>query len=82
MRIFLFLTLSFLVWGCSSVEVTKEVIKVKNTITDKMKESVPQKENENEVVLNEIIDEIEDEIEIIEEQQEEEKSIVENQQKL
>ena len=82
MRIFLFLTLSFLVWGCSTVEVTKEVIKVKNTITDKMKESVPQKENENEVVLNEIIDEIEDEIEIIEEQQEEEKSIVKNQQKL
>jgi len=84
MRIFLFVILSLLVWGCSTVEVTKEVIKVKNTITEKVKKSIPQKENENEVVLNEIIDEkeIEEEIEIIQEKQEEEKSIVESQQKL
>ena len=76
MRIFLFLTLSFLVWGCSTVEVTKEVIKVKNTITDNVK--INKNEKENEVTLNEMIEEIE----IIEEKQEEEKGIVKNQQKL
>ena len=43
MRIFLFLTLSLLVWGCSTIEVTKEVIKVTNTVTDKVKESIPKK---------------------------------------
>ena len=41
MRIFLFLTLSLLVWGCSTVEVTKEVIKVTNTVTDKVKKISP-----------------------------------------
>jgi len=78
MRIFLFLILSLLIWGCSTVEVTKEVIKVKNTISNKVKQTTPEKEKENEVILSEIINEIE----IIEEKQEEEKSIVENQQKL
>ncbi len=80
MRIFLFLILSLLVWGCSTVEVTKEVIKVINTITDKVKESIPKEEN----VIEEIIEEkeIEEEIEIIEEKKEIEKNIIENQQKL
>ncbi len=80
MRIFLFLILSLLVWGCSTVEVTKEVIKVTNTITDKVKESIPKEEN----VIEEIIEEkeIEEEKEIIEEKQEIEKNIIENQQKL
>ena len=84
MRIFLFLILSMLVWGCSSVEVTKEAIKVKNTIADKVKKPISPKENKNNFVLNEIIDEktIEDEIEIIQEKQDEEKSIIESQQKL
>ena len=79
MRIFLFLIL-LLVWGCSTVEVTKEVIKVTNTITDKVKESIPKEES----VIEEIIAEreIEEEIEIIEEKQELEKNIIENQQKL
>ena len=84
MRIFLFLTLSILIWGCSTVEVTKEVIKVTNTITDKVKESVPQNKNETQEVLDKVIEEkqIEEEIEILEEQQKEVKSIVESQQKL
>tara|TARA_B100000029_G_C17424989_1_gene905730 strand:- start:569 stop:1075 length:507 start_codon:yes stop_codon:yes gene_type:complete len=84
MRIFLFLILSLLVWGCATVEVTKEVIKVTNTITDKVKESASSKENEQENVIEEIIEEskIEKQIEIIEEKQEIEKNIVENQQKL
>ena len=84
MRIFLFLTLSLLVWGCSTVEVTKEVIKVTNTVTDKVKESIPKKESKEDTVLGEIIEEkeIEEEIEILEEKKEIEKSIIENQQKL
>ena len=80
MRIFLFLTLSLLVWGCSTVEVTKEVIKVTNTVTDKVKKSIPKKESEEETVIEE--KEIEEEIEILEEKKEIEKSIIENQQKL
>jgi len=84
MRIFLFLILLFF-WGCSTVEVTKEVIKVTNTISEKIKvkESVPKNDDKKEV-LDEIIEEkeIEEEIEIIEEKHEEEKNIVESQQKL
>ena len=80
MRIFLFLTLSLLVWGCSTVEVTKEVIKVTNTVTEKVKESIPKKENEEETVIEE--KEIEEEIEILEEKKEIEKNIIKNQQKL
>ncbi|MDC6447497.1 hypothetical protein PQZ42_00310 [Alphaproteobacteria bacterium] len=84
MRIFLFLSLSLFVWGCSTVQVTKEVIKVTNTITNKVKHSVPQKENENKVVLDETINkkEIEEEIIIIKKKQEKEKKIIESQQKL
>jgi hypothetical protein len=83
MRIFLFFILSFLVWGCSTVEVTKEVIKVTNTLTNKVKESAPE-ENKNEGGLYEILEEkeTEKEIENIKEKQEEGKSIVESQQKL
>tara|TARA_X000000368_G_C22889694_1_gene649039 strand:+ start:66 stop:566 length:501 start_codon:yes stop_codon:yes gene_type:complete len=82
MRIFLFLILLSLLWGCSTVEVTKEVIKVTNTITGKVKDSVSQ--NENEVLLDEKVEEkeIEEEIEKIEEKQVKEKNIVESQQKL
>ena len=83
MRIFLFLILSLLLWGCSTVEVTKEIIKATNTVTDKVKDAIPNNENEEDTIIEEIIEEnaIEEEIEIIEEKQEEEKNIVENQQK-
>ena len=83
MRIFLFLILSLLVWGCSTIEVTKEVIKVTNTVTDKVKESVSQKKEEVSII-KEIIEEkeIEEKIEIIEEEKELEKNIIENQQKV
>ena len=84
MRIFLFLTLSLLVWGCSTVEVTKEIIKVTNTVTENVKKTIPKKESEEESVVEEIIEEkeIEEEIEILEEKKEIEKNIIENQQKL
>ena len=83
MRIFLFITLSLLVWGCSTVEVTKEVIKVTNTVADKVKESIPKKETEEEAVIEEIIEEkeIEEEIETLEEEKKIEKNIIKNQQK-
>ena len=83
MRIFLFLSLSLLVWGCSTVEVTKEVIKVTNTVTDKVKDAIPNNKSEEDTIVEDILEEnaIEEEIEIIEEKQEEEKSIVESQQK-
>jgi hypothetical protein len=83
MRIFLFLTLSLLVWGCSTVEVSKEIIKVTNTVTDKVKDAIPNNKNKENAIIKEIVEEndIEEEIEIIEEKQEEEKNIVENQQK-
>ena len=56
MRIFLFLTLSLLVWGCSTVEVTKEVIKVTNTVTDKVKDS--EMDELSQVVAGKIEDEL------------------------
>ena len=90
MRIFLFLLLSLSISSCTTVEVTKEVIKVTNAITDQVKERIPKKEIEGEDSLNEILEEleeleekeIEEQIEIIEETQEEEKNIVASQQKL
>ena len=84
MRIFLFFILSLLVCGCSTVEVTKEVIKVTNTISEKVKDSAPKKNTIEKEVFDEIIDEkeIEKEIEIIEEKQKKEKNIVASQQKL
>ena len=84
MRIFLFFILSILLWSCTTVEVTKEVIKVTNTVADKVKGSVLQNEEKKESVVEEIIEEIkiEEEREIIEEKQEIEKNIIENQQKL
>ena len=84
MRIFLFLIPLLFVLGCSTIEITKEVIKVTNTITNKVKESVPQKETDEQKVLDKIVEEeeIEKEIENIKEEKKEEKNIVQSQQKL
>ena len=84
MRIFLFLIPLLFVWGCSTIEVTKEVIKVTNTIAKKTKDSVLQEETDEEKALKRINEEkeIKKEIENIQEKKEEEKNIVESQQKL
>jgi len=84
MRIFLFLLPLLFIWGCSTIEITKEVIKVTNTISNKVKESAQQKETGEQIVLNKTIEEkeIEEEIENIQEKKEKNKNIVENQQKL
>ena len=54
-----------------------------NTVTDKVRDAIPNNENKENAIIEEIIEEtaIEEEIEIIEEKQDEEKSIVESQQK-
>ena len=84
MRIFLFLLPLLFIWGCSTIEITKEVIKVTNTISNKVKESAQQKETDEKKILNKTIEEIEikEEIENIQEKKEENKNIVESQQKL
>ncbi len=84
MRIFLYILLSLSFWGCTTVEVTKEVIKVTNTVTEKVKKTAQNKIVQEKEVLAEIVEEkeIEQELEIIEEEQEEEKNIVVSQQKL
>ena len=84
MRIFLFLLPLLFVWGCSTIEVTKEVIKVTNTIAKKTKDSVIQEKTDEEKALKRINEEkeIKEEIENIQEKKEEEKNIVESQQKL
>ena len=84
MRIFLFLLPLLFIWGCSTIEVTKEVIKVTNAISNKVKESAQQKETDEKKILNKTIEEIEikEEIENIQEKKEENKNIVESQQKL
>ena len=84
MRIFLFLLPLLFIWGCSTIEVTKEVIKVTNSISNKVKESAQKKDTGEQKVLNKIIEEkeIEEEIENIQEKKEENKNIVESQQKL
>jgi hypothetical protein len=80
MRIFLFLTLSLFITSCSTVKVTKEVIKVTNTVTDQVKKSISKEDSEIDTTINS--KEIEEEIEIIEDEKEVEKNIVESQQKL
>ena len=76
MRIFLFLTLSLFISSCSTIKVTKEVIKVTNTVTDQVKKSISKEDSEIDTTVNS------KEIEIIEDEKEVEKNIVERQQKL
>ena len=57
MRIFLFLLPLLFIWGCSTIEITKEVIKVTNTISNKVKDSAQQKETDEQIVLNKTIEE-------------------------
>ena len=80
MRIFLFLTLSLFISSCSTVKVTKEVIKVTNTVTEQVKKSITKDEVGIETVTSK--KQLEEEIEIIEEKKQKEENIVESQQKL
>ena len=82
MRLFLFLNLFIFIWGCTTVEVTKGVIKV----TDKVKNSVEEAFPKNKEIKSEKNESKEEEIKkekkIIEDEQKKQKTIIETQQKL
>ena len=85
MRLFLFLSLFFFILSCTTVEVTKEVIKATGSIKTTVEEILPKKEGQ-ETNIEE--DEIEKENEIIKEkkiiqdEKEKQKTIIKAQQKL
>ena len=81
MRIFFFIYLVLIISGCTTVEVTKEIIKAGNSVKKSVKEIVPKTETENKTEKkdNEII---QIEKEIISQKQKEEKGISTKQQEL
>ena len=85
MRLFFYLLLFFFLSNCTTVEVTKEIIKASNTVQKSIssiaidEDTDQKKENTQEEVS---IESIEKEKEIINIEQSEEKNILENQQKI
>ena len=79
MRLFLFLNLFIFIWGCTTVEVTKGVIKVTDKVKNSVEEAFP-KDEEKEAEVKEL--EIKKEKQIIEDEQKKQKTIIETQQKL
>ena len=77
MRLFIYLVILFFLSSCTTIEVTKEVVKVGNVVKEKV-EGQFQKEEVEVVEDNTIIKEQQ----IISEEKEEEKNIVKTQQKL
>jgi len=79
MRLFFFLSIFIFIVGCASVEVTKEVIKVTNSVKKSVEDILPKKEVEKTEIDMEVIKKEKEEI--IEEQ-EKQKTIIESQQRL
>ena len=77
MRLFIYLVILFFLSSCTTIEVTKEVVKVGNVVKEKV-EGQFQKEDVVVVEDNTIVKEQQ----IISEEKEEEKTIVKTQQKL
>ena len=77
MRLFIYLVILFFLSSCTTIEVTKEVVKVGNVVKEKV-EGQFQKEDVEVVEDNTIVKEQQ----IISEEKEEEKTIVKTQQKL
>ena len=77
MRLFFYLVILFFLSSCTTIEVTKEVVKVGNVVKEKV-EGQFQKEEVEVVEDNTIVKEQQ----IISEEKEEEKTIVKTQQKL
>ena len=77
MRLFIYLVILFFLSSCTTIEVTKEVVKVGNVVKEKV-EGQFQKEEVEVVEDNTIVKEQQ----IISEEKEEEKNIVKTQQKL
>ncbi len=71
MRLFLFLNLFIFVLGCTTVEITKGVIKVTDTVKNRVEETFPKEEK------TEIIEEdIKKQKQIIEDEQKKQKTIM------
>jgi len=82
MRLFLFLNLFIFIWGCTTVEVTKGVIKVTDKVKNRVEEAFPKnKEIKTEKKESEE-EEIKKEKKIIEDEQKKQKTIIKTQQKL
>ena len=81
MRIFFFLLLSFFILRCSTIEVTKEVIKATDSIKTSIKESFPEKKNNSIKKKSSSEFSIEAQRKVLEEMQKEEKNIIISQQK-
>ena len=77
MRLFIYLVILFFLSACTTIEVTKEVVKVGNVVKEKVEDQF-QKEEVEVVEDNTIVKEQQ----IISEEKEEEKTIVKTQQKL
>ncbi len=77
MRLFIYLVILFFLSSCTTIEVTKEVVKVGNVVKEKVEDQF-QKEEVEVVEDNTIVKEQQ----IISEEKEEEKTIVKTQQKL
>ena len=86
MRLFLYLLILIILENCTTVEVTKEIIKVGNTVKSSISEIVSDEDSSKDLKTNKLeniqIQNIEKEKEIITTQQSEEKSIVATQQKI
>ncbi|MBI04346.1 MAG: hypothetical protein CMI96_00845 [Pelagibacteraceae bacterium] len=78
MRLFLFFSIFIFIWGCSTVEVTKEVIKATSSVKKTVEEILPKNEIQNAEKEEELIKAKE----IIEDEQKKQKSIIQNQQRL
>ena len=85
MRLFLFLSLFFFILGCTTVEVTKEVIKATGSIKTTVEEILPKKEGQETNIEEDEIEkanEIIKEKKIIQDEKEKQKTIIKAQQKL
>ena len=77
MRLLTYLLLTISISGCTTIEVTKEVVKVGNVVKEKVEEKF--EDDEKEIVEDKTIIE---EQQIVTEEKEEEKTIVKTQQKM
>ena len=77
MRIFFFLSIFIFIFGCTTVEVTKEVIKATSSVKKTFEEILSQEE-----IQKIEKEEVKKEKEIIEVEQEKQKTIIKTQQKL
>ena len=87
MRLLYFLILFFFISGCSTVEVTKEVIKATSSIKTSVEQILPNKDKDESKIeeRNQSLEEkivLDKEKKIIEKEKEKEKSIIKSQQRL